>query len=80
MNISPSFSSSSPFDKNLKTKLICDSLTIVGVKPTDHEEYADEEEYLPPKLPNEEEKDDMEVDEDQQKGPKKFIRDITEGI
>ena len=39
VNISPSFSSSSPFDKNLKTKLICDALTIVGIKPTNHEEY-----------------------------------------
>lgn len=44
VNISPSLSSSSPFDKNLKTKLICDALTIVGVKPANHEKYeADEE-------------------------------------
>lgn len=43
VNISPSFSSSSPFDKNLKTKLICDSLTIVGVRPTNHEKYVKEE-------------------------------------
>ena len=39
VNISPSFSSSSPFDKNVKTKLICDTLTLVGVKPTNHEKY-----------------------------------------
>lgn len=43
VNISPSFSSSSPFDKTLKTKLICDTLTIVGVKPTNHEKYEREE-------------------------------------
>jgi len=43
VNISPSFSSSSPFDKTLKTKLICDTLTIVGVKPTNHEKYEQEE-------------------------------------
>lgn len=39
VNISPSFSSSSPFDKNVKTKLICDGLTIVGVKPVNHLKY-----------------------------------------
>lgn len=43
VNISPSFSSSSPFDKTLKTKLICDILTIVGVKPTNHHKYEQEE-------------------------------------
>ena len=43
VNISPSFSSSSPFDKTLKTKLICDTLTLVGIKPTNHEKYEREE-------------------------------------
>ena len=36
VNISPSFSSSSPFDKTVKTKLACDTLTLVGVKIFDH--------------------------------------------
>lgn len=36
VNISPSFSSSSPFDKNVKTKLACDTLTLVGIKMIDH--------------------------------------------
>lgn len=43
VNISPSFSSSSPFDKTLKTKLIWDTLTIIGVKPVNHEKYVREE-------------------------------------
>mmetsp|Transcript_14897 Transcript_14897/g.16589 ORF Transcript_14897/g.16589 Transcript_14897/m.16589 type:complete len:269 (+) Transcript_14897:767-1573(+) len=43
VNISPSFSSSSPFDKTLKTKLVCDTLTIIGIKPTNHEKYEKEE-------------------------------------
>ena len=33
VNVGPSLSSSSPFDKRLKTKLICDMLTLVGVRP-----------------------------------------------
>lgn len=37
VNISPSFSSSSPFDKNVKTKLACDTFTLVGVKLIDHD-------------------------------------------
>ena len=37
VNISPSFSSSSPFDKNVKTKLACDSLTLVGINLINHE-------------------------------------------
>lgn len=35
VNVSPSLSSSSPFDKKIKTMLICDTLTLVGVKPYD---------------------------------------------
>lgn len=35
VNVGPSLSSSSPFDKTLKTKLICDTLTLVGVRPYD---------------------------------------------
>lgn len=37
VNIFPSLSSSSPFDKRVKTKLIADSLTIAGLVPYDHE-------------------------------------------
>lgn len=37
VNISPSFSSSSPFDKSIKTRLACDSFTLSGVKLIDHE-------------------------------------------
>jgi len=33
VNISPSLSSSSPFDKSVKTQLLCDALTLVGVQP-----------------------------------------------
>lgn len=35
VNIGPSLSSSSIFDKRLKTRLICDTLTLIGVKPYD---------------------------------------------
>jgi tubulin polyglutamylase TTLL4 len=36
VNISPSFSSSSPFDKTVKTKLACDTFTLIGIKMFDH--------------------------------------------
>mmetsp|Transcript_48038 Transcript_48038/g.88471 ORF Transcript_48038/g.88471 Transcript_48038/m.88471 type:complete len:988 (+) Transcript_48038:177-3140(+) len=36
VNICPSFSSSSPLDKRIKTQLIADSLTLVGFSPYDH--------------------------------------------
>lgn len=68
VNISPSFSSSSPFDKNLKTKLICDALTIVGVKPTNHEKYEKDE------LKKLKEKLDTGLDV-----PQKTIKDIEAG-
>ena len=54
VNISPSFSSSSPFDKTIKTKLICDVLTIVGVRPTNHEKYVMEHKHDEVKLDKEE--------------------------
>lgn len=47
VNVSPSFSSSSPFDKTLKTRLICDTLTVVGIKPTNHDKYEAEEKKKP---------------------------------
>lgn len=43
VNISPSMSSSSPFDKNIKTKVACDAFTILGVKQVDHEQFEEEE-------------------------------------
>lgn len=36
VNVSPSLSSSSPFDKRVKTKLVADSLTLVGLRPFDY--------------------------------------------
>mmetsp|Transcript_16182 Transcript_16182/g.37186 ORF Transcript_16182/g.37186 Transcript_16182/m.37186 type:complete len:991 (+) Transcript_16182:152-3124(+) len=36
VNICPSFSSSSPLDKRIKTQLVADSLTLVGFSPYDH--------------------------------------------
>jgi tubulin polyglutamylase TTLL4 len=52
VNVGPSLSSSSPFDKNLKTKLICDTLTLVGVKAYDKssEKTKSFGIYGPPKL------------------------------
>lgn len=35
VNVGPSLSSSSLFDKKLKTRLICDTLTLSGVRPYD---------------------------------------------
>jgi tubulin polyglutamylase TTLL4 len=35
VNVLPSLSSSSPFDKTVKTLLICDALTLVGVRGYD---------------------------------------------
>lgn len=37
VNTCPSFSSSSPLDKRIKTKLIADVLTLVGLRPFKHE-------------------------------------------
>lgn len=36
VNILPSFSSSSPLDKRIKTRLIAEALTLVGLRPYDH--------------------------------------------
>ena len=67
VNISPSFSSSSPFDKDLKTKLICDSLTIVGVRPANHSRYVEENKAKPVKTDDkqEDEDDESEGEEDE---------------
>ena len=35
VNVLPSLSSSSPFDKKVKTMLICDVLTLVGIRGYD---------------------------------------------
>merc|ERR1712232_53768 len=37
VNVFPSLSSSSPFDKRVKTQLIGDVMTLVGIQPYDHE-------------------------------------------
>ena len=37
-------SSSSPFDKSIKTKLLCDTLTLVGIRPYNRAEAEKEEE------------------------------------
>merc|ERR1719487_2838275 len=36
VNVSPSLSSSSPFDKRVKTQLVADALTLAGMKPFDY--------------------------------------------
>lgn len=46
VNTSPSFSSSSAFDKNIKTKVICDALTLIGLKAYDNHKYKQEQEKL----------------------------------
>lgn len=44
VNVSPSLSSSSAFDKKVKTKLVCDAITLLGLKPYDRDEVKVEEE------------------------------------
>ena len=44
VNTSPSFSSSSPFDKNIKTRVVCDALTLIGVKPYDKLKFKQDQE------------------------------------
>lgn len=46
VNVSPSLSSSSAFDKNLKTRLICDTLTLVGIKPYDKQKFKHDQEKI----------------------------------
>ena len=45
VNTNPSLSSNSPLDKMLKTKLVCDTLTLVGVKPIIFPEIRIKEQY-----------------------------------
>lgn len=44
VNTSPSLSSSSPFDKNIKTRLLCDTLTLVGIRPYDKAKFKSDQE------------------------------------
>ena len=44
VNISPSLSSSSPFDKKVKTCLVCDSLNLVGIEPYNRVQFEEEAE------------------------------------
>ena len=39
VNVMPSLSSSSPFDKRVKTMLICDALTLVGIRGYDKSKF-----------------------------------------
>lgn len=39
VNVLPSLSSSSPFDKRIKTMLVCDSLTLVGLRGYDKTKF-----------------------------------------
>jgi len=55
VNTNPSLSSNSPLDKMLKTKVCCDTLTLVGVKPISFPELRMREQYegKEPLRPNE---------------------------
>lgn len=51
VNVLPSLSSSSAFDKRIKTMLVCDALTIVGIHGYDKFEFdkkSPEEKVLAP--------------------------------
>lgn len=39
VNVLPSLSSSSPFDKRIKTMLVCDSLTCIGLRGYDKTKF-----------------------------------------
>lgn len=41
VNVAPSLSSSSPYDKQVKTKLLCDTLHLVGFQPFDRKKVED---------------------------------------
>lgn len=42
MNVAPSLSSSSPYDKQVKTMLLCDTLHLVGFQVFDRKKVEDE--------------------------------------
>ena len=42
VNVAPSLSSSSPYDKQVKTGLLCDVLHLVGFKVFDRKKVADQ--------------------------------------
>ena len=42
VNVAPSLSSSSPYDKQVKTMLLCDTLHLVGFQPFDRKRVDDE--------------------------------------
>jgi len=48
VNVLPSLSSSSPFDKRIKTMLVCDALTLVGVRGYDKSRIQNETLSMPP--------------------------------
>lgn len=39
VNVLPSLSSSSPFDKRIKTMVVCDTLTLVGIRGYDKKKF-----------------------------------------
>lgn len=43
VNICPSLSSSSPFDKQVKTMLLCDAFNLVGLIPYDRKKFGKEQ-------------------------------------
>ncbi len=44
VNVSPSLSSSSPMDRQIKTTLMCDVFNTIGIRPYDRKKYQKEEE------------------------------------
>mmetsp|Transcript_7524 Transcript_7524/g.6664 ORF Transcript_7524/g.6664 Transcript_7524/m.6664 type:complete len:139 (+) Transcript_7524:961-1377(+) len=46
VNVSPSLSSSSAFDKNIKTRLICDCLSLIGIKAYDKQKFKHDQEKI----------------------------------
>lgn len=42
VNVLPSLSSSSVFDKRIKTMLVCDTLTLVGIKGYDKLKFKEQ--------------------------------------
>ena len=42
VNVAPSLSSSSPYDKKVKTLLLCDTLHLIGFQPFDRKKIEDD--------------------------------------
>lgn len=48
VNVLPSLSSSSPFDKRVKTMVVCDAFTLVGIRGYDKSRIQNETLSMPP--------------------------------